>query len=324
MLRDPINWLKIWMIYTFLTNSVQTPAGTLLYSTWLQMNFWEICVFHWVMDIWNCTFPSSTIEIENYNGCKSLNMALGSHNLTWFGCLRPSCATWWRQPSGRDDPQVCSCTLPACKRIFEKYLFCTENWTIEIALFLPFQWELKISNCYNWLNIALGPINWFKIWMFYTFLTTSVETSPRYILVLYLATKEFLRNMCFAMSGEHLKLHFSYLYNRNWNFQMTTTCLILLLKLDWHYPPTGTFLYSTWMQRNFWEICVFLWVLEIWNCTFLISTMGIEIFKWPNSFNIALGTWQRKPSDGDYPHQVLSCTLPDFEIIFEKYVFSPE
>ena len=105
LLWDPINWLKIWMFYTFLTNSVQTPAGTLLYSTWLQMNFWEICVFHWVMDIWNCTFPISTMEIEIYNGCKSLNMALGSHNLTWFGCLRPSSATWWRQPSGRDDPR---------------------------------------------------------------------------------------------------------------------------------------------------------------------------------------------------------------------------
>ena len=93
---------------------------------WLQMNFWEICVFHWVMDIWNCTFPISTIEIENYNGCKSLNMALASHNLTWFGCLRPSSATWWRQPSDRDDPQLHSCTLLGCKRIFEKYVFSTE------------------------------------------------------------------------------------------------------------------------------------------------------------------------------------------------------
>ena len=46
------------------------------------------------MDIWNCTFPISTIEIEISNGCKWLNMALGSHNLTWFGCLRPSSATW--------------------------------------------------------------------------------------------------------------------------------------------------------------------------------------------------------------------------------------
>ena len=131
--------------------------------------------------------------------------------------------TWQRKPSDGDYPHwVCSCTPPACKRIFEKNLFYTENWTIEIALFLPFQWELKFSNCYNWLNIALGPINWFKIWMFYTFLTTSVETSPRYILLLYLDTKEFLRNMCFATEWWTFEyLHFSYLYNRNWNFQMS-------------------------------------------------------------------------------------------------------
>ena len=148
LLWDPINWLKIWMFYTFLTNSVQTPAGTLLYSTWLQMNFWEICVFHWVMDIWNCTFPISTIEIENYNGCKSLNMALGSHNLTWFGCLRPSSATWWRHRSGRDDSQLCSCTLPGCKRNLEKYVFYTEYWTISIAFFPISTKEIEI---FKWL-----------------------------------------------------------------------------------------------------------------------------------------------------------------------------
>ena len=157
LLWDPINWLKIWMFYTFLTNSVQTPAGTLLYSTWLQMNFWEICVFHWVMDIWNCTFPISTIEIEISNGCKSLNMALGSHNLTWFGCLRPSSATWWRHWSGRDDSQLCSCTLPGCKRNLEKYVVYTEYWTISIAFFLSLQRKLKFSNGYNWLIITLRP-----------------------------------------------------------------------------------------------------------------------------------------------------------------------
>ena len=244
MLWDPINWLKIWMFYTFLTNSVQTPAGTLLYSTWLQMNFWEICVFHWVMDIWNCTFPISTIEIENYNGCKSLNMALGSHNLTWFGCLRPSCATWWRHRSGRDDSRLCSCTLPGCKRNLEKYVFYTEYWTISIAFF-------------------------------------------------------------------------NYLYKGNWNFQMVITDLLLLWELGRHYLPTGTFLYSTWMQEKFWTICVLYSVVNIWNWTYSISTMQIEIFKWLNSLNIALGTWQRKPSDGDDPHQVHSCTLPNCEIMFK-------
>ena len=206
LLWDPINWLKIWMFYTFLTNSVQTPAGTLLYSTWLQMNFWEICVFHWVMDIWNCTFPISTIEIENYNGCKSLNMALGSHNLTWFGCLRPSSATWWRHWSGRDDSQLCSCTLPGCKRNLEKYVFYTEYWTISIAFFLSLQRELKFSNGYNWLIIALG--------------TWQTLYPNRYILVLYLDAREILDNMCFALSGGHLKLNLFYLYNGNWNFQM--------------------------------------------------------------------------------------------------------
>ena len=156
---------RIFEKYVFSTDQLDiivhklylTPAGNLLYSTWLQMNFWEICVFHWVMDIWNCTFPISTIEIENYNGCKSLNMALGSHNLTLFGCLRPSCATWWRHRSGRDDSQLCSCTLPGCKRNLEKYVFYTEYWAISIAFFLSLQRKLKFSNGYNWLIIALGP-----------------------------------------------------------------------------------------------------------------------------------------------------------------------
>ena len=172
------------------------------------------------MDIWLNTFPISTIEIEISNGCNWLNIALRSHNLTWFGCLRHSSAMWWRQPSDRDDPQVHSCTLPCCKRILERYVLSTENWRFEIALFLSLQWELKFLNCYNWLNIPLGSLNWLKIWMFYTLPTNSVETISRYILVLYL------------------------------------------------------------LQRNLGEICVLHWVVNIWNCTFLISTMGIEIFIW--------------------------------------------
>ena len=206
--------------------------GTFLYSTWLQKNFWEICVFHWVMDIWNCTFPISTMEIEIFKWLQLLNIALGT----------------WQRPIEDPPPGT--------------FLYST------------------------WLQ-------------------------------------KNLRNMCFPLSNGHLKLHFSYLYNGNWNFQMTTTCLILLWELGRHYPPTGTFLYSTWMQKKFWEICVLHWVVNIWNCTFSISTMGIEIFKWLNSLNIALGTWQRKPSDGDDPHQVHSCTLPDCEII-QEYVFSTE
>ena len=198
--------------------------GTFLYSTWLWNNVQEICVFHWVMDIWNCTFPISTMEIKIFKWLQLLNIALGT-------------------------------------------------------------WQ------------TLSP--------------------TKYILVLYFDAKEFSRNMCFVLSNGHLKLHFSYLYNGNWNFQMTTTCLILLWELGRHYPPTGTFLYSTWMQEKFWTICVLYSVVNIWNWTYSISTMQIEIFKWLNSLNIALGTWQRKPSDGDDPHQVHSCTLPNCEIMFK-------
>ena len=216
LLWDPINWLKIWMFYTFLTNSVQTPAGTLLYSTWLQMNFWEICVFHWVMDIWNCTFPISTIEIENYNGCKSLNMALGSHNLTWFGCLRPSSATVMETTIWQRWPQVCSCTLPVAKEFWRNMCFPLSIGHLKLHFSYLYR-ELKFLNCYNWL-ITLGSL--LKIWMFYTLPTNSVEKSPDNSCTLP-AAKEFRRNMCFALSGGHLKLHFSYLYNGNWNFQMT-------------------------------------------------------------------------------------------------------
>ena len=117
------------------------PTGTFFYSPWMQKNFQEICLLHWVMDIWNCTFPLSTIEIEISNGCNSLNIALGSHNLTWFGCFIPSWPTQWSQ-------------------------------------------------------------------------------------------------------------------------------------------PPGTFFYSTWLQKHFWEICVLHWVMVIWNWTFPICTVRIEIFKW--------------------------------------------
>ena len=104
---------------------------------------------------------------------------------------------------------------------------------------------------------------------------------------------------------------------QHWNFQMTTTCLILLWELGRDDPPTATFFYSTWMQEKFWTICVLYSVVNIWNWTCSISTMQIEIFKWLNSLNIALETWQRKPSDGDDPHQVHSCTLPNCEIMFK-------
>ena len=181
------------------------PPGTFLYSTWMQKNFWEICVFHWVMD--NLKLHFSYL----YNG----------------------------------------------------------NWNFQIAI--------------TDLILLWDPINWLKIWMFYTFLTNSVQT-PRYILVLYLAANEFLRNMCFPLSNGHLKLHFSYLYNGNWNLQWLYNCLILLWELGRHYVQPSiwqsTFLYSTWMQKNFGEICVLHWVMDIWNCIFPISTKGIEIFKW--------------------------------------------
>ena len=138
------------------------------------------------------------------------------------------------------------------------------------------------------------------------------------------AAKEFRRNMCFALSGEHMKLHFSYLYNGNSNFQMTTTCLILLWELGRHYTPTGTFLYSTWMQKKFWQyvFCTEWWTFEIE--LFLSLQWELKFFKWLNSINIALGTWQRKPYDEDDPYQVHSCTLLDCEIMFKKYVFSTE
>ena len=118
--------------------------------------------------------------------------------------------------------------------------------------------ELKFSNDYNLLNIALGPHkltydldvldlpehlgvdtasgcddpHWYFIYpctlllcslfsgyhtvRMYLFLSNLAEmTSPKEFLVLHLAAKDFLRTICFLLSSGHLKLLFSYLYNRN-------------------------------------------------------------------------------------------------------------
>ena len=215
-------------------------------------------------------------------------------------------------PLAEITPKGLSCTKPSCKKYFEKYMFSAELWTFEIALFVSFKWELKFSNDYNSLNIALGT--WQR--------QPSGRDSPlRYFLALNLAAKGFLRNICFHLSSGHLKLNFSYHYNGNWNCQMAITCLILLLEpINWHdldvldlpeqlgghnplaeiTPKGHSCTKPSW--KRFFEKYMFsaeLWTFEI---ALFIS------FKWEfkfsndyNSLNIALGTWQRQPSGRDNP-----------------------
>ena len=59
---------------------------------------------------------------------------------------------WQRRP-----PCTLSYTLPGYKRILEKYVFCAQRWTFEIALLPIFTMGIEFLNGYNSLNIALGP-----------------------------------------------------------------------------------------------------------------------------------------------------------------------
>ena len=154
----------------------------------------------------------------------------------------------------------------ACKRIFMCFPLSIGDLKLHFSYHNNGNWN--ISNCYNWLNIPLGSLNWLKIWMFYTLPTNSVETIPRYILVLYLLQ----RNL-----GEICVLHwvvniwnctFSYLYNGNWNFHMTTSCLILLWELGrdpWRWHLTRYILVLYLDAKEILTICVLHWVMDIWN-----------------------------------------------------------
>ena len=161
---------------------------------------------------------------DDYN---PLNIAMGPHKLTWFGCFRPSQATWQRQPS----PLL---VLHIALYITSVFIYLTEYHIVRIHLFLSNLTEMTFP-------ISTIEEKWKRIWNFQmtiihwkialgTWQSNPLEMTPHQVLSCTLPGHKtiFWEIYVFHWVMDILKLHFSYLYNGNWYFQMTRTCTILL------------------------------------------------------------------------------------------------